>query len=121
MAGTGLIRTPDQRLSVASDAGDQSSVGYYLQRLAALATQREDPDRAVRLLAAADALLEAAGTGRLLAYVAAAPSGAASGPGCAAGWETNRSSRRGPRAPPWDASLPWSTHYRTDGSSGCGP
>jgi predicted ATPase len=61
-------------LSVASDAGDQSSVGYYLQRLAALARQREDPDRAVRLLAAADALLQAAGTGWLLAYVAAAPS-----------------------------------------------
>jgi tetratricopeptide (TPR) repeat protein len=61
-------------LSVASDAGDESSVGYYLQRLAALARQREDPDRAVRLLAAADALLQAAGTGWLPAYVAAAPS-----------------------------------------------
>jgi tetratricopeptide (TPR) repeat protein len=48
-------------LSVADDAGDESSVGYYLQRLAALAMQREDPDRAVRLLAAADTLLQAAG------------------------------------------------------------
>jgi predicted ATPase len=62
-------------LSVASDAGDKSCVGYYLQRLAALARQRDDPDRAVRLLAAADALLQAAGTGWLLAYAAAAPSG----------------------------------------------
>ena len=61
-------------LSVASDAGDESSVGYYLQRLAALARQREDPGRAVRLLAAADALLQAAGTGWLLAYAATAPS-----------------------------------------------
>src|SRR5215831_17455662 len=61
-------------LSVASDAGDESCVGYYLQRLAALVAQREDPDRAVRLLAAADALLQAAGTGWLLAYVAGAPS-----------------------------------------------
>src|SRR5215471_6705278 len=61
-------------LSVASVAGDESCVGYYLQRLAALAAQREDPGRAVRLLAAADALLQAAGTGWLLAYVAAAPS-----------------------------------------------
>jgi len=34
----------------------------------------EDPGRAVRLLAAADALLQAAGTGWLLAYVAPAPS-----------------------------------------------
>jgi tetratricopeptide (TPR) repeat protein len=62
-------------LSVASDAGDESSVGYYLQRLAALARQREDPDRAVRQLAAADALLQAAGTGWLVAYAATAPSG----------------------------------------------
>jgi predicted ATPase len=68
----GLLR---EGLSVASDAGDESSVGYYLQRLAAVARQREDPERAVRLLAAADALLQAAGTGWLQAYVAAAPSG----------------------------------------------
>jgi predicted ATPase len=61
-------------LSVASDAGDESSVGYYLQRLASLARQRDDPDRAVRLLAAADALLQASGTGWLLAYAAPTPS-----------------------------------------------
>ena len=61
-------------LSVASDAGDDSTVGYYLQRLAALARQRDDPGRAVRLLAAADALLQAAGTGWLLAYAATGPS-----------------------------------------------
>ena len=66
----GLLR---EGLSVASDAGDESCVGYYLQRLAALAAQREDPGRAVRLLAAADAVLQAAGTGWLLAYVAGAP------------------------------------------------
>jgi hypothetical protein len=69
----GLLR---EGLSVASDAGDESCVGYYLQRLAALAAQREDPGRAVRLLAAADAVLQAAGTGWLLAYVAGAPPGA---------------------------------------------
>jgi predicted ATPase len=62
-------------VSVASDAGDEASTGYYLQRLAAVARLREDPERAVRLLAAADALLQAAGTGWLLAYVAAAPPG----------------------------------------------
>ena len=60
-------------LSVASDAGDEPSAGYYLQRLAALARQRDDPGRAVRLLAAADGLLQAAGTGWLVAYAAAAP------------------------------------------------
>ena len=38
--------------------------------------------------------------------------------GCAAEWETKRSSRPGPRAPPWDASTPWSTHYRTDDLAG---
>lgn len=38
-----------------------------------MARYREDPERAVRLLAAADALLRAAGTGWLRAYVAAAP------------------------------------------------
>jgi len=68
-------------LSVASDAGDDSSVGYYLQQLAALARQRDDPGPAVRLLAAADALLQAAGTGWLVAYAAAAPSGDDTMPG----------------------------------------
>jgi predicted ATPase len=60
-----------QGLSAASDAGDKSSAGYYLQRLAVVARQRDDTDRALRLLAAADALLQAAGTGWLPAYVAA--------------------------------------------------
>jgi hypothetical protein len=68
-------------LSVASDAGDESSVGYYLQQLAALAGQRDDSGRAVRLLAAADTLLQAAGTGWLVAYAAAAPSGDNTVPG----------------------------------------
>ena len=68
-------------LSAASAAGDESSVAYYLQRLAALARQREDPRRAVRLLAAADALLQTTGTGWLSAYVAWAPSGEDAVPG----------------------------------------
>ena len=71
---TGAAGFLREGLSVASDAGDESSVGYYLQRLAALAWQRDDPGRAVRLLAAADALLQAAGTGWLVAYAATAPS-----------------------------------------------
>jgi predicted ATPase len=68
-------------LSVASDAGDNSCVGYYLQRLAALARQRGDPGRAARLLAAADALLQAAGTGWLRAYVPAVPADGEALPG----------------------------------------
>jgi tetratricopeptide (TPR) repeat protein len=78
---TGAAGFLREGLSVASDAGDESTVGYYLQRLAALARQRDDPDRAVRLLAAADALLQAAGTGWLVAYAAAAPSGDDTVPG----------------------------------------
>jgi hypothetical protein len=35
-------------------------------------------------------------------------------PDCAAGWEMQRSSRPGTRAPPWDASVPWSTRCRND-------
>jgi predicted ATPase len=66
----GAARLLREGLSVASDIGDDSSVGYYLQRLASLA---RSPARAVRLLAAADALLQAAGTGWLQAYVPAAP------------------------------------------------
>jgi hypothetical protein len=59
-------------ISVASDAGDDATIGYYLQRLATLAGT---PERAVCLLAAADALLQASGTGWLRAYVAPAASG----------------------------------------------
>jgi len=70
-SAAGFLR---EGLSVASDAGDDSCAGYYLQRLAALARHQDDPDRAVRLLAAADALLQSAGTGWLLAYVPAVPS-----------------------------------------------
>jgi hypothetical protein len=97
MAETGLIRTPDQQVRV--------FVSSALQELAAerravrdattdlrlvpvmfeLGRQREDPGRTVRLLAAADALLQAAGTGWLLAYAATAPSEMMPCPGCAAG------------------------------------
>ena len=59
-------------LAVASDFGDESCVGYYLQRLATLAERQEDPERAVGLLAAADALIQAVGTGWLRAYTPAA-------------------------------------------------
>jgi predicted ATPase len=63
-------------LSVASDTGDESSVAYYLQRLATVQERQDDPERAVSLLAAADALLQGAGTGWLRAY---APAGSLDG------------------------------------------
>jgi hypothetical protein len=55
---------------VSAEAGDDASVAYYLQRLAAL---QERPDRAVRMYAAAAALLHDAGTGWLHADVPCAP------------------------------------------------
>jgi len=68
----GAAKLLREGLSVASDTGDESSIGYYLRRLASLAGT---PERAVCLLAASDALLQATGTGWLRAYVAATPSG----------------------------------------------
>ena len=63
----------EEGLSVASDAGDESTVGYYLA-----ARWRHWPGSGTTRprrppLAAADALLQAAGTGWLLAYAATAP------------------------------------------------
>jgi tetratricopeptide (TPR) repeat protein len=56
-------------LALAAEAGDQASVAYYLEGLAAVAGQQDDPQRAVRLFTAADSLLEANGSGWLDAYV----------------------------------------------------
>jgi predicted ATPase len=56
-------------LSVAAEAGDDTSVAYYLEGLAAVARLQDNPERAVRLLAAAKSLLEARGSGWLHAYV----------------------------------------------------
>ena len=60
-------------LSLAADAGDRTTVAYYLEALAAIARQQDDPDRAARLLAAAAAQLQASGSGWLSAYVPRAP------------------------------------------------
>jgi predicted ATPase len=56
-------------LAIATKAGDESSAAYYLEVLAAVAGQYDDPQRAVRLLAAARSILEASGSGWLHAYV----------------------------------------------------
>jgi predicted ATPase len=56
-------------LSLAAEAGDHTSVAYYLEALAAVASRADNPWRSVCLLAAADALLEAKGSGWLHAFV----------------------------------------------------
>jgi hypothetical protein len=60
-------------LAIAAKAGDETSTAYYLEVLAAVAGQQDNPQRAVRLLAAARSILEASGSGWLHAYVPRAP------------------------------------------------
>jgi predicted ATPase len=64
-------------LTLAAETGDETSAGYYLEALAGVAGQRDDPERAVRLIAAARSLLEASGSGWLHAYVPRDPPGEA--------------------------------------------
>jgi predicted ATPase len=64
-----------QGLSLVAEAGDQPSLAYYLEAQADVAARQDDPVRAVGLLAAAGALLEAKGSGWLHAYVPRAPYG----------------------------------------------
>jgi predicted ATPase/class 3 adenylate cyclase len=56
-------------LALAAEAGDETSAAYYLKGLAAVARQQDDPQRALRLFAAARSLLEAKGSGWLHAFV----------------------------------------------------
>jgi predicted ATPase len=56
-------------LALAAEAGDETSAAYYLEVLAAVAGQQDNPQRAVRLLAAARSILETRGSGWLHAYV----------------------------------------------------
>jgi hypothetical protein len=60
-------------LALAAEAGDETSAAYYLEVLAAVAGQQDNPQRAVRLLAAARSILEARGSGWLHAYVPCVP------------------------------------------------
>jgi predicted ATPase len=62
-------------LSLAAEAGDETSAAYYLQGLAVMATPEDNPQRAVHLLAAANALLEANGSGWLHAFLPGIPDG----------------------------------------------
>jgi predicted ATPase len=63
-------------LSLAAEVADEPSAAYYLEALAAVASPG-CPQRAVRLLAAASALLQAKGSGWLHAYIPRAPHDAA--------------------------------------------
>ena len=56
-------------LSLAAEAGDKSSAAYYIEQLASLVSLQGNTQRAVRLLAAAGALLEANGSGWLHAFL----------------------------------------------------
>lgn len=67
-----------QGLSLAAEAGDEPSAAYYLEALATVAEQQDNPERAVCLLAAAGALLQASGSGWLHGFVSRAPHDAAS-------------------------------------------
>ncbi len=60
-------------LAMAAEVGDETSSAYYLEAVAAVAGQQDDPQRAVRLLAAARSQLEASGSGWMHAYVPRAP------------------------------------------------
>ena len=60
-------------LVIAAEAGDETSAAYYLEALAAVAGQQDEPQRAVRLLFAARSQLQANGSGWLHAYVPRAP------------------------------------------------
>jgi predicted ATPase len=60
-------------LAIAGNAGDETSAAYYLEVLAGIAGQQDNPQRAVRLFAAARAILDARGSGWLHAFVPRVP------------------------------------------------
>jgi predicted ATPase len=60
-------------LALAAEAGDESSAAYYLEVLASIAGQQDNPQRAVRLFAAARSILQARGSGWLHAFVPRVP------------------------------------------------
>ena len=69
----GAVGHLKEGLALAAEAGDETSAAYYLEGLAAVAGQQDNPQRAVRLLAAARSLLEAKGSGWLHAVVPRVP------------------------------------------------
>ena len=66
---TGAAERLREGVSQSAEARDEPSVAYYLEALAAVATLQDNLERAVRLLTAAAALLQAKGSGWLHALV----------------------------------------------------
>ena len=60
-------------LALAAEARDETSAAYYLEELAAVAGQQDNPQRATRLFAAARSILDARGSGWLHAFVPRVP------------------------------------------------
>src|SRR5215470_11877446 len=60
-------------LALAAQAGDDTSAAYYLEALAGIAGHQDNPQRAVRLFAAARSILDARGSGWLGAFVPRVP------------------------------------------------
>jgi predicted ATPase len=60
-------------LALAAEAGDETSAAYYLEALAGIAGQQDNPQRAVRLFAAARSILAARGSGWLRAFLPRVP------------------------------------------------
>jgi predicted ATPase len=69
----GAVGHLKEGLALAAEAGDETTAAYYLEGLAAVAGQQDNPQRAVRLLVAARSLLEAKGSGWLHAVVPRVP------------------------------------------------
>ncbi|HUK68842.1 MAG TPA: NB-ARC domain-containing protein, partial [Streptosporangiaceae bacterium] len=65
----GAAERLQEGVSQSAEARDEPSVAYYLEALAAVAIRQDNPERAVHLLAAAGALLQAKGSGWLHALV----------------------------------------------------
>ena len=66
---TGAAERLQEGVSQSAEARDEPSVAYYLEALAAVAIRQDNLERAVQLLAAAGALLQAKGSGWLHALV----------------------------------------------------
>ena len=104
-------------LALAAEAGDETSAAYYLEGLAAVAGQQDNPQRAVRLLAAARSLLEARGSGWLHASCHASRTTMPSWPRCAPAWAMRHSRRPRPGAHPPEADAPENTRWNKDDPS----
>src|SRR5271170_3998260 len=97
-------------LALAAEAGDETSAAYYLQVLAAVAGQQDNPQRAVRLLAAAARSWNPRAADGCTPTCPAPRTTTRPCPHCAPASATphSRRPRRGPRPP--GTSKRWSTH-----------